>query len=76
MKKPVILAGTALVLVVILGIGIWISRPVSVLPEVETPPSAPVTPKTESVANEDVVLIEGGVATSEHFIMVTNPSKK
>jgi len=76
MKKPVILAGTALVLVVILGVGIWISRPVPVSPEVKTPPSAPITPKTESVANEDVVLIEGGVATSEHFIMVTNPSKK
>lgn len=62
---------------VLVGVGYWATRPPAEPPAVTARQEAPADPAgTGGVANEDVLLIEGGVATSESYMMVTNPPKK
>jgi len=79
MKKPVILISAGLAVALVVGLGIWLMRPSPVAGPAQQAVqkgSATTVEKTDSVANEDVLLIEGGTATSENFMMVTNPPKK
>jgi hypothetical protein len=79
MKKSVIIAGLGTAAVLVVGFGIWLLRPPAAtgpVQETEQKGVATTVEKSEGLANEDVLLIEGGTATSENFMMVTNPPKK
>ncbi len=79
MKKTSIFVGAGLAVAALAGLGIWLMRPAPVNGPVQEPVqsgSMTTVDKTDNVANEDVLLIEGGTATSENFMMVTNPPKK
>jgi hypothetical protein len=79
MKKPIIFVSLGLVAVVLIGVGVWLSRPDAVsgpAQQAVQKGSTTTVEKSEGLANEDVLLIEGGTATSENYMMVTNPPKK
>jgi hypothetical protein len=79
MKKPIIFVGIGLAIVMIIGLGVWLSRPSAVsgpAGQAVQKGSSTSVDVSEGLANEEVLLIEGGTATSENFMMVTNPPKK
>jgi len=79
MKKTYIASGLGLAALAAVGVGIWLLKPPTVsgpAQETEQKGAATTVEKSEGLANEDVLLIEGGTATSENFMMVTNPPKK
>lgn len=79
MKKSFIMAGGTLAVLAVGGVVYLLARTPNVSTSVQEPERKGVATEVQSagnVANEDVLLIEGGTATSEHFMMVTNPPKK